>query len=210
MAFQLKDKSRIYSDLTVFLIGFGVAWWVGWQTVDLIWSLWLSSLLIGYATISGSILYFVAGKVDLPDKSSVESLEELPPIARLPVGLFHLGFFSVHFIGFHAVHAFFLFALFPLDGLADFSLEGLEELEILARRAVAYLPFVAIMAIGERDRIKQSVKKFDLAGPYLNVVRMHLLIFFFGFTAFLGADHIFVFAVVYVVYFSPWAYERKK
>ncbi len=210
MALTLKDKRRIYSDLAVFLVGFGVAWWVGWQIEDLIWSLWLSSLLVGYATIIGSILYFVAGRVELPDTTSKDLLEGLPQIARLPVGLYHLGFFSIHFIGFHAVHAFFLFAFFPPEGLEEITLEGLEELEMLARRAVSYLPFVVMLAIGERDRIRRSVKKYDLAGPYLNVVRMHLLIFFFGFTSFLGVDHIFVFTVVYVVYFSPWAFEKNK
>jgi hypothetical protein len=40
--------------------------------------------------------------------------------------------------------------------------------------------------------------------PYLKVVRMHLLIFFFAFAHFAGLDNFAVYAVVYAVYFFPW------
>jgi hypothetical protein len=40
--------------------------------------------------------------------------------------------------------------------------------------------------------------------PYVNVVRMHLLIFFFGFCHFLKIDSFFIFTAVYLVYFFPW------
>jgi hypothetical protein len=34
-----------------FAVGLAVAWVRGWSTTDLIWSLWLSSLVVGYALI---------------------------------------------------------------------------------------------------------------------------------------------------------------
>jgi len=40
--------------------------------------------------------------------------------------------------------------------------------------------------------------------PYVNVVRMHLLIFFFAISHFLKMDSFIVYAVVYSVYFFPW------
>jgi hypothetical protein len=40
--------------------------------------------------------------------------------------------------------------------------------------------------------------------PYLNVIRMHLLIFFFALCHFLKVDSFMVYAVVYSVYFFPW------
>jgi hypothetical protein len=40
--------------------------------------------------------------------------------------------------------------------------------------------------------------------PYQKVVRMHVLIFFFGFAHFLRLDNFAVYAVVYAVYFFPW------
>jgi hypothetical protein len=45
--------------------------------------------------------------------------------------------------------------------------------------------------------------------PYVNVVRMHLLIFFFAFAYFLKIDSFLVFAVVYFVYFFPWNEFKK-
>src|SRR5436190_23506804 len=38
-------------DLVAFLVGLAVAFALGWSTTDLIWSLWLSSLVVGYALI---------------------------------------------------------------------------------------------------------------------------------------------------------------
>ena len=31
--------------------GLALAWWLKWQVRDLVWGLWLSSLLVGYAMI---------------------------------------------------------------------------------------------------------------------------------------------------------------
>ena len=45
--------------------------------------------------------------------------------------------------------------------------------------------------------------------PYRNVIRMHLLIFFFAFCAALKVHSFFVFVVIYSVYFFPWS-ELKK
>jgi hypothetical protein len=50
---------------------------------------------------------------------------------------------------------------------------------------------------------KQSLQD-PFFSPYLNVIRMHLLIFFFGFCHMLKIDSFFVSAVVYFVYFFPW------
>ena len=41
--------------------------------------------------------------------------------------------------------------------------------------------------------------------PYLNVIRMHLLIFFFAFCHALHIESFLVFAVVYALYFFPWS-----
>ncbi len=38
-------------DLLAFAAGLGMAWAFGWQAKDLVWGLWLSSLVVGYTTI---------------------------------------------------------------------------------------------------------------------------------------------------------------
>jgi hypothetical protein len=45
--------------------------------------------------------------------------------------------------------------------------------------------------------------------PYVNVVRMHLLIFFFAISYALKIDSFIVYAAVYFVYFFPWSEMRK-
>ena len=40
---------RILPDVLAFMLGLGVARWLRWPTTDLVWSLWLSSLVLGYA-----------------------------------------------------------------------------------------------------------------------------------------------------------------
>jgi len=43
---------------------------------------------------------------------------------------------------------------------------------------------------------------------YTNVIRMHLLIFFFFFAHFARLENFAVYAVVYAVYFFPWRLVR--
>ena len=46
--------------------------------------------------------------------------------------------------------------------------------------------------------------------PYRNVVRLHLLIFFFAFAHFAKLDSFRVYVVVYAVYFFPWRLAKGK
>lgn len=41
--------------------------------------------------------------------------------------------------------------------------------------------------------------------PYINVVRMHILIFFFAFSAIMQVETFVIYATVYFVYFFPWS-----
>src|SRR3954463_4601095 len=50
------EKTRIawlsaLPDALAFALGLAAARWAGWNAGDLIWSLWLSSFVVGYATI---------------------------------------------------------------------------------------------------------------------------------------------------------------
>jgi hypothetical protein len=46
--------------------------------------------------------------------------------------------------------------------------------------------------------------------PYKNVIRLHLLIFFFAGAHFVKLDSFLVYAVVYAVYFFPWRLLKKQ
>jgi hypothetical protein len=102
-------------DALAFGLGIAFAWYKGWQTTDLVWSLWLSSLLIGFLTITMTILggASLAWRVD---QSSAGATSATSRPAVLGIGLFMsaflLIFFSFHFCGFHAGHASFLSSFF--------------------------------------------------------------------------------------------------
>lgn len=212
---KLKSPAQIFSDLAAFSIGLGLALWLDWNTTDLVWGLWLSSLLVGGGTLVAMQVYMLLSEFSSEKKShGAESFAHSeamthsrrnegrnPParvLMRLGAAIFSLSFFAVHFGGFHLVHAFFLFAFFPLVDPAEPI-----DFQFLLSSFASFLPFVLALAWGERERVVRAVKKSQESAPYTNVVRMHLLIFFFGYANAMDLDHLLVFTVVYVLYFLP-------
>jgi hypothetical protein len=231
---------RIVPDVVAFALGLGVTWMFGWHTGDLVWSLWLSSLVIGYLTIVSTIgagLY-LGGALVLQGDIPVQRRPTVILIG-LAVALFFFAFFSFHFCAFHAAHASFLTSFFPLEGLPRNSFSGAFTNPILLWKTAvrdlfpAYGAFLIPAIVAERRYVFASAMgavriaraetgEMPLAGlwrpgqdrrqalsepfsrPYINVVRMHLLIFFFAACHALKIESFFVFATVYFVYFFPW------
>lgn len=254
-------------------LGFGVAiflaWWLDWKTTDLVWSLWLSSLLLGYLTILYTIVrlffwgHWMAGKAEDGTLSTEEFQKFASPQPQNPVtdsenstpgsnkhtvhlspgafrwfasgiALFFLGFFSLHFCGFHAGHAGFLSTFFPLENVntGDFLGNFMWPPGLLTVAIRDLLPiygwFLLAALLAERGRIfrgklptpfttneeaKEQLKSAQgdiLFEPYKNVIRMHLLIFFFFGAHLLGFDNFVVFVVVYSLYFFPWKKLAKR
>jgi hypothetical protein len=202
-----------------------------WQTTDLVWSLWLGSLVLGYATILAvPAAGIVAGFRAI--KATGEALSKLwlPILVGSVGGLFFLAFFSLHFCGFHAGHSVFLQQFFPLDGMprdgfgAAFMNPPLLWIlvfrhlikpyglflipALIAERKHVFAPLLRVLRSSDSgDQSKKAKKNIggDIMGrPYINVVRMHLLIFFFAFAHFLKIQPFLVYTVVYAVYFFPW------
>ncbi len=118
------NSRRFYpANIAGFALALLFAWFFEWKTADLVWSLWLTSLLMGYATI---ILTIVAGMIFAFKAMSVDDDKEGAAGSKVGGGIvFVLGavflfcFFSVHFCGFHLVHGVFLAFLFPLENIPD-------------------------------------------------------------------------------------------
>ena len=243
--YQWPTVGRILPDALAFALGLGVAWMLGWKTTDLVWSLWLCSLVLGYLTILSTIgagvyvgLKVVSGP-EFPRKYRLRAV-----LIGSAGALFFLGFFSLHFCGFHAGHAVFLSSFFPIAGLSSrvFGDAFMNPLllwktvfqrvlpvygaflvpAIISERRYVFASLIgAVKAIRESDPprlvpdFKQlgEVQKKQLGDPffrpYLNVIRMHLLIFFFAFCHFMKLDSALVFVVVYFVYFFPWRAFRE-
>src|SRR3954471_4164703 len=97
-----------WPDALAFIGGLAVAWWAGWATTDLVWSLWLSSLVVGYAMIVWMIFapaVFLGQQIGGSDTLTINgkkiALGALGGSALLLGGLFLLGFFTIHFGMFH-------------------------------------------------------------------------------------------------------------
>ncbi|HUL53195.1 MAG TPA: DUF6498-containing protein [Opitutaceae bacterium] len=206
-----------WPDAFAFGGGLALAWWFQWQVRDLVWSLWLSSLLVGYAMIVWRIFgpVLTASRAAATGGTSVAA--SVAPVGLyLLGGLFLLAFFTVHFGMFHFVHSVFLNLFFPVlptptRGFATASLY----LHVLG----AYWPFVPVAAIAERRAFLRPAPPLvgpglggaakpkggdALMEPYRNVMRMHGLIFFFAFAHFARLENFLVYAFVYAVYFFPW------
>jgi len=219
--------SGAWIDLAAFVGGLALAWFGEWRTADLVWSLWLSSLVVGYAmivwTLSTGMREFAGNAVR--DRMPGSALPKMAVGGLIGGGfLFGLAFFTVHFGGFHFVHSAFLQMFFPLevDGRV---VRSLPSLALYAEVVRSYWMFVPLAFLAEREafrstkesgivdtsvtpeaiaRRKAEALKSPLMAPYRNVVRLHLLIFFFVGAHLLRLDNFAVYAVVYATYFFPW------
>jgi hypothetical protein len=176
-------------DLGLFAGTVALAIWQDWSATDLVWGLWISSLLVGYAFIVVTI--FVGneggGEGSIPTVAVTRATPGLPAAGRWVMGLFLLGFFTVHFGGFHFVHGLFLNQFFPLVSESAGSGAGwIGGFPEIVRTALErYWPFLAATVLSRRADFRRSVEAdrdagASLSGPYRNVVRMHLLIFVFA------------------------------
>ncbi len=219
----------VTTDLLAFGAGLALAWRQGWKTGDLVWSLWLSSFVVGYAMI----LWILAGPFfcNLPavwqDRALVAQggTRSAAGIALLVIaGLFFLGFFTFHFGGFHFGHSVFLAVFFPVEpgggfpGWATYAevwsrywvwlpLAFVAERTAFTRAAFTHpAPEPADAAVTPEASARRKARPLpaSLVAPYKNVIRMHVLIFFFAGAHFLKLESFVVYAVVYAAYFLPW------
>lgn len=238
---------RIFPDILAFAGGLCVAYFLKWDTTDLVWSLWLCSLVLGYLTLLSALAggaYFWFHITTHKDFKKEQRL--LAILAGLAIGIFYLAFFSLHFGGFHAGHSVFLQQFFPIAGMPE---DGFGEAftnppllwslvfqhlmlpyglflipAIVAERHYIFLPISrAVMTVHtqiatdhpiEETAVDQKGKRGELIGdamgrPYINVIRMHMLIFFFAFSHAIKLDSFLVYAIVYLAYFFPWSEIKK-
>ena len=254
----MTGRSRLFLSFVLF----GVTLWMAahehWTTRDLVWSLWISSLLLGYSFILVSIigmlfkplaaaagsgltsklasdtagcqgaipllflavvsvfvlgfsrytLYFLLVLLPFILLAACGLLRRRPgwewlpdpekglarAVLMLPFALFLLGFFTVHFGGFHFVHSIFLNGFFPIHSDSPFG-KNMDEtfglFPLLIREALLrYWPFVLA---GGLARIPEYASAFHshsdamLFKPYVNVAKMHVMIFVFAFLGGRGA-----------------------
>ena len=236
------NLATILPDVAAFAVGLMTARMLGWTTTDLVWSLWLSSLTLGYLSILFAIgKGFYLGSAVVFSDSFPSEYRAKAILGGSLVGLFVLAFFSVHFCAFHAVHAGFLSSFFPPNAVPRqvFSSVSFNPIRLLGNAFSYLMPkyglFLVPIVISERRALFGSIgalldarrefgsdqyltRLFKASGtsthdlfsrPYVNVVRMHVLIFFFAICHALKVDSFAVYVVVYAVYFFPWSVFRR-
>ena len=90
-------------DIVSFAVVVIFANYMEWTAKDLLWSLWISSLVIGYSTLllglGGNV--FRGRMADEQESENVNKNGKIPLLGVLLAGLFLLIFFTIHFGGFH-------------------------------------------------------------------------------------------------------------
>jgi len=185
----------VVMDVVAFSVTLVFASLLRWEARDMIWGLWISSLCVGYAHIVTGI---VAGTISWFNGSRV---------VQIVGAVFVLGFFSVHFVGFHYGHSAFLHMFFPL--VDEGPTPDLARTVALTFRL--FWPFVLMSFVAKwRDLPLKGVdlsKKGAFSGPYANVMRMHILIFVFAGLAMADLSRLAIYPVL-ALYFFPWGAFR--
>jgi hypothetical protein len=270
-------RNEALVDLVMFAATLTVAYRQEWTAKDIVWCLWISSLLLGYSFIvAGALSIYVHGNLPGGTKSgrarslaaAGEKAHVQPLLMNIPVifvcfmflgirsglawaiilvsiaftalghilsgrddgtaagrpglqimlgrffsfspaVLFTLGFFTVHFGGFHFVHSLFLNGFFPLVEWNPFGRSPVGVLDgffmIVARAITDYWPFVLFGAVTQAGNLRQAFQAKEgpnMFRPYLNVVRMHILIFVFAGLQAAGLQNLALYPVL-VFYFFP-------
>lgn len=187
-----------------FALGLAFAWWHGWRVAELLWSLWLSSLVFGGTWLVRSVLRARPRDAD----TSLASLRAMQASLLL--------FSVLHFGGFHFGHSLFLTFLFPLLPPTDFAF-GEHYLKVLQtcwpwllaaacaeHRLLVDAPVVGLARrTADRARRPQNLFGLDPMTAYRNVLRMHLLLIAAIPLWLAGVPGFVVYLLVYTVYFWP-------
>jgi hypothetical protein len=165
----------------------------------------LALAVISTAVALGGVLRSKPGFEFLPDTG--RGLART--IVMLPAAIFMLGFFTIHFGMFHFIHGLFLNGFFPLVAETPvgkspggvFGIVGACAREALAR----FWPFVAASALSRLPGYTAAWRTTDgsmMVRPYLNVIRMHAMIFVFALLSVAGLRSYALYPLL-VVYFLP-------
>lgn len=195
--------------LVGFLITLLLAYSQNWKVTDLVWSLWITSLVLGYSyIITGIVSSTLRGVIvsQGPAGRLLQALslpDSLRWILAILGGLFLLAFFSVHFLMFHFVHSVFLNLFFPIYSMGgDFP----NILAIVAICLTRYWPIILLSAVTSLPaflRLTQVTDTNFVSMPYRNVIKLHISIFVFAGLSLLRVDGIGLYYLL-ILYFFPF------
>jgi len=181
-----------------------------WRINELVWSLWISSLSLGYTFLISSIVAKAIHQgISLTDDEFPENkTKTIQPlfgwIIAIVGGIFTIVFFTVHFGMFHFVHGIFLNLFFPLLEVSQGDIPNF--LVLIKTCLTSFWPvilFSMLMQIKNFQQIILSPGKDLIALPYKNVVKMHISILLFAFLSMAKINDIFL-PYLLILYFFPF------
>lgn len=121
---------RYLNELFLFFFSIGAAYFISWNNTDLLWSFWITSLVVGYVSIfRTSIAPLRLLTTFNLTPGDIKNFWELPTNKKLlsiifvlvfvAYSLFIVLFLSFHFLIFHLFLAYFLQITFPHPALTD-------------------------------------------------------------------------------------------
>jgi hypothetical protein len=193
------SKGPFFWDLLGFLASLAIAWIFHWQAKDLVWSLWLSSLIAGILITIWIFIFRRENYSKLDDASF--SLYRF--IIVLSKGVCMFVVYTAFFGGFLLVDSIFLNYFYPIESSNhEIFLEWPFYFQVIKN----YWPFVLITIATEFKELKtlKNSKPFMMIKPYLNIIRMHLLIFFIAGITLIKLNSFYVYAAASFLYFFPF------
>lgn len=204
-------------DITLFALIAWVAYATGWQTNELCWGLWITSLLCGWLTILVSVartLLHVTAVVplapaDLIGDSPLGGFHRRKLAAKVPeltalipqelrsgvlvAGALGIGLFvTFHFSMFHFIHGALMSVFVRIEPASLFGPNSYINADlgtILPHLIGAYWPMIVCTVISRRAVILAGNPGENLHGIYRSVIKMHLFILLSAALGFIGASY---------------------
>lgn len=181
-----------------------------WRINELVWSLWISSLSIGYTFLISAIVAkaihrgMAHSEIVLPGVQKWLSHPLIGWIIAIVGGIYTIAFFTVHFGGFHFVHGIFLNLFFPIQEVSQGDLPNF--FIIIKTCLTTFWPVILLSMLMQIKNFQQIIlfpEKDLLAMPYKNVVKMHISIILFAFLSKARVNDI-ILPYLLILYFFPF------
>lgn len=211
-----ENKIPIWFQVSIGLISFLITLILAslqqWKVTDLVWSLWITSLTLGYGYLITGIVSGAIRNGIYNEESAIKKLTNILSLGEkfqwmlvILGALFMLVFFTIHFGMFHFVHSVFLNGFFPLVVMPPSTVFP-NILVIIQISLTRYWPVIMLSAATQLRNF-QNVSTLEnrnyISIPYKNVVKMHLSIFVFAGLSMSGVSDL-VLPYLLILYFFPF------
>lgn len=228
---------KYFIELFLFFSAIAAAYFMGWNNTDLIWSFWITSLVVGYVSIfrtsAAPFSLFNKNKLSLED---LKKFKELPITKKLltilavlifvPTILFQIIFLSLHFCIFYLFAAYWLQELMPHSGITDILVDAngggfYITIQIIKTLLLSYwIIVIQKLVFDYRTYWKSGSKKvspvqqefFSYKGiiqPYVKVVRIIALMLLLFWLNETGINQFLIYVLIFSFFFFPIPSFRK-